>query len=226
MKKVISLVLTLALLSILLVSCGGNAGVDTVEKCYEQSNPYKITVVSTQTFTIPLECTTTIVRGEVDGKAVAVETVKGTRLLSIEEGSGREILEATQEIDTTRWYQEGKGVSTNKGKTWDATAPSFVSERGGMALDLSDTSVMKNLKFENNKLSFTVAGADATKIFPKIDADGTAGDVSVIITTDGQRVNSVDVSWTVPATPLAQIGEISVKIVATYDYGYNAVVMQ
>ncbi len=221
MKKILSLILTLSLVILSLASCSV-AGVDEVKACYANSNPTEIVVVSTQEFGTVLSTTTVIQSGYIINEvgyseAAAIKTVKGEVMQTIEAGSGVDILDYKKSIDTTEYYRESKGVSSDFGTTWNSEAPSFVPARGGMAISFDNTGVMKNSTFTNNTMKFTVSAADAPLVFPTLET-AIKSDATVTITVAGGVVTGIAVQWTIPVNTESGVGEMNVSVVATYKY--------
>ena len=221
MKKIIALVLALSLTVLALASCAV-AGVDEVKACYANSAPTEVVVVATQEFGTVLSTTTVVQTGYVTNElgvseVAAIKTVKGEMLQTLEAGSGVDILDYKKSIDTTEYYVESKGVSSDFGSTWDATATSFVPARGGMAINLENTGVIKNATFTENTMKFNVSAADAPTIFPTLETQIKA-DATVTITIAGGVVTSILVQWTIPFDAATNVDEMNVSIKATYKY--------
>lgn len=221
MKKLVSIVLTLALLCVALTSCGV-AGLEDVKACYANSNPTEIVVVATQEFGYVLSTTTVIQSGYItneDGvsEAAAIKTVKGEVMQTLEDGSGVDILASRKKINTTEYYRESLGVSSDFGVTYDSEAPSFVPARGGMAINLDDPSVIMNATFENNIMKFTVSKENAKVVFPALETDIKA-DALVTITIAGSVVTNILVEWTIPVNSETNVDEMNVSVSATYKY--------
>lgn len=225
MKRLLAIVLILALSVFALTSCA--SGVDEVKHAYSNSAPKRIVVVSTQSFgTTLLDMTTTIVEGVLEtGEAAGYKTVVGDRFRSLEEGSGNEIVEYIENVDTTEWYRASLGTSTDKGRTWNADGTTFLPEVGLIAINL-DPSLLTNTKFDGKEFSFTVKAANAAKVFSDELVD-VAVDIDCTIVIAGAQVSSIAVSWIVPASESGAIGdEVEVSIVATYGYDIEPVTLK
>lgn len=223
MKKIIALFLLVVLSVSLLVGCttGGASKTETewVLDCYERSYPHLIRVESTQQFGANvLNSETVIKRGSVGGDFVAVMTVDGEQMRSIQDGSGKTVLGPIEELDSEIWFRMNVGTSTDK-INWDPEGANFFPAQGSFALPL-DADYLKNVKYEgtqnNGTLTFTVAKADTAKFFGedgKVDSD-----VNVEIVTGGGNVTAVNVTWTVPANTAAGVELMNVSIKTQYDY--------
>lgn len=221
MKKIVAIILTLALAAMALTSCGV-AGVEDVKACYANSNPTEIVVVATQEFGHVLSTTTTIKSGYIINEqgvseAAAIKTVKGEVMQTIEDGSGVDILGAKKAINITEYYRETRGVSSDFGLTYDSTIPSFVPERGGMAINLDDASAISNATFANNTMKFTVSAANAPTVFPTLET-AIKADALVTIVVAGGVVTGISVEWTIPVNTQSGVDEMNVSVRATYKY--------
>ncbi len=220
MKKLISLLLVIVVCAAMLSSCA--ADVDIVTECYRRSNPYTITVTSTQQFdNDTLEHKTVLKRGQVGQEHVSVKITEGEKFMSIADGSTEVIYKYIEDEGTTLWWRENLGVSSNKGVSYDAEGEDFFPAQGEIALNLDDNSAMKNIGYESDnltygKLSFTVP-ADKTAVVFGENAE-IVTDVNVVITTDTAVVKSVVIEYTVPANSSANIEAMFVKIEARYEY--------
>ncbi len=229
MKKLIAIILALTLATVALTSCGV-AGVEDVKACYANSNPTEIVVVAKQEFAHVFSTTTTIRSGYIydengDREAVAIKTVKGEVMNTIEDGSGVDVIGVRKSIDTTEYYRESLGVSSDFGVTYDKDIESFVPARGGMAINLDNTSVIKNATFSNNTMKFTLSAADAPTVFPKLET-AIKADALVTITVAGGVVTGIRVEWTIPVNTETGVDEMKVSVDATYKYDIVNINMQ
>ena len=218
MKRILAFLLVAVMALTLLASCAED-GVSQVAKYYENSAPNKIVAVSTQQFGSHLiDMTTTITKGYVNAKDAATKTVVGKRMRSLEEGSGDTVHAYIEDIDTTEWYVDGMGVSTDKGYTWDAYGETFVPEAGLIAINL-DKALLEEVSYVDNTLEFKVAKDNVAAVFSDSIEDMT-GDVECKIYDDGAVVTGITVTWTLPADADENfIGEdMEISIVVTYTY--------
>lgn len=220
MKKIVSVITLLAIVVCTLASCA--PGVDAVISCYNKSYPQKIVVESQQMFgNDGLSSVTTLIRGTTGDDFTALMTVEETELRSIDEGSGTIIYSPEKTVSTSKHYREGYGVrekdvlGDNVWSEWDDDGVNFFPAKGELGLNL-DTSVMTDVQYADNVLSFTVKAGEATKVFGA-DSD-IKSDVHVTITTDGAVVLGVTVEYVVPADAEKGTKEMSVTVKATYSY--------
>lgn len=218
MKRIFALLLVVVMAVMALASCApAEDGIASTKQYYENSAPKKIVVVSTEQFGSQLlDMTTTITNGYLGNLYAATKTVVGKRMRSITEGSGENVEAYIEDINTTDWYVEGYGISSDKGTTWDANGVSFVPLTGAIAINLDET-LLENVKYENNVLSFKVSKANVAAVFAD-DIANMGADVECEIVNDGAVVTSVSLSWTVPATENATGEDIAVSIVVEYTY--------
>lgn len=218
MKRIFALLLVVVMAVMALASCApAEDGIALTKQYYENSAPKKIVAVSTEQFGAHLlDMTTTITNGYLGNLNAATKTVVGKRMRSITEGSGENVEAYIEDINTTDWFVEGYGTSSDKGATWNADGVSFVPLTGAIAINLDET-LLENVKYENNVLTFKVAKANVASVFAD-DVANIGGDVECEIVNDGAVVTSVSLSWTVPATENATGEDIAVSIVVEYTY--------
>lgn len=221
MKKIVALLLVV-ILAVSLVGCtGSKEAIEKVTKCYSVSYPDKIVVVSTQAFGNEiLENTTIITHGKVDGVNAATMTVKGEQMRTVESGSGMIVYGPIEELNITKWYKEGVGVSEDLGTTWDSDAESFVPE--SISIELRE-SAMSDIVYEDNKLTFTVAADKTADFFGEGAAVGAK--VTVEIVTDGAVVTNVTMSWVLPVNTDTGVEQTTVTVKTSYYYDIQLIDM-
>ena len=224
MKKIIVLILTVALCAAALSSCQyldmlqGDSTLDDVAAMYNMSAPTKVLATTEQNFgSYELNCSYEIVTGYVDNSRASVYTVTTEELRTVEEGGKTE--EVKDMIKTTTKKTEaieGFGSRTNGGD-WNPEGDVWTIGRGRMALNL-DENALTNVVYENNTLTFVVPEANVATVFGDEYAANIASDVEVTIVNDGAVVTSVDLHYylagdgaNLPET------EMTVKVVYTYD---------
>ena len=224
MKKIIVLILTVALCAAALSSCQyldmlqGDSTLDDVAAMYNMSAPTKVLATTEQNFgSYELNCSYEIVTGYVDNSRASVYTVTTEELRTVEEGGKTEevkdmIKTATKKTEAI----EGFGSRTNGGD-WNPEGDVWTIGRGRMALNL-DENALTNVVYENNTLTFVVPEANVATVFGDEYAANIASDVEVTIVNDGAVVTSVDLHYylagdgaNLPET------EMTVKVVYTYD---------
>ena len=128
MKRIFALLLVVVMAVMALASCApAEDGIALTKQYYENSAPKKIVAVSTEQFGAHLlDMTTTITNGYLGNLNAATKTVVGKRMRSITEGSGENVEAYIEDVNTTDWFVEGYGTSSDKGATWNADGVSFV----------------------------------------------------------------------------------------------------
>ena len=225
MKKFIALTLVLALSLFALVGC--SSGIEDVKHAYSNSAPKQIVVVSNYAFgTNLVSMTTTIVEGVLStGEAAGYKTVVGERFRSLEEGSGNEIVDYIENVDTTEWYRASLGTSSDKGKTWNSEGVSLLPAVGLIAINL-DESLLTNMKYSGEEFSFTVKAENAKAVFSD-ELENLTSDIDCTITIAGAQVTGITVEWVIPASESGAIEEdIEVSIKATYGYDIQPVTLK
>ena len=224
MKKIIVLMLTVALCVAALTSCQyldmlkGDSTLDDVAAMYNMSAPTKVVATTEQNFgSYELNCSYEIVTGYVDNSRASVYTVTTEELRTVEEGGKTE--EVKDMIKTTTKKTEaieGFGSRTNGGD-WNPEGDVWTIGRGRMAINLEE-SALTNVVYENNTLTFVVPVANVATVFGESYAANIASDVEVTIVNDGAVVTSVNLHYylagdgaNLPET------EMTVKVVYTYD---------
>ena len=224
MKKIIVLILAVALCVTALTSCQyldmlkGDSTLEDVATMYNMSAPTKVVATTEQNFgSYELNCSYEIVTGYVDNSRASVYTVTTEELRTVEEGGKTE--EVKDMIKTTTKKTEaieGFGSRTNGGD-WNPEGDVWTIGRGRMAINLEE-SALTNVVYENNTLTFVVPVANVATVFGESYAANIASDVEVTIVNDGAVVTSVNLHYylagdgaNLPET------EMTVKLVYTYD---------
>ena len=224
MKKIIVLILAVALCVTALTSCQyldmlkGDSTLEDVATMYNMSAPTKVVATTEQNFgSYELNCSYEIVTGYVDNSRASVYTVTTEELRTVEEGGKTE--EVKDMIKTTTKKTEaieGFGSRTNGGD-WNPEGDVWTIGRGRMAINLEE-SALTNVVYENNTLTFVVPEANVATVFGADYAANIASDVEVTIVNDGAVVTSVELHYylagdgaNLPET------EMTVKLVYTYD---------
>lgn len=221
MKRIIALILVALLSLSFLVSCGTSVqNIDAVLECYSRSYPHKITIESSQQFgSQTLLNTTVYIRGAVGSDFAAKKIVSGEAMRSIEDGSGKKVYGPIEEFDEELWYRNSKGLSDNKGKSWDENGTNFFPTQGSFALNL-EPALLSNSAYTgdsaNGKLTFVVRSANTERFFGEGGHVDT--DVSVSITTAGGMVSEVVISWVIPANLVTGVDTLTVNIKSVYEY--------
>ena len=225
MKKIIVLMLTLALCMAAFASCGlfkkteeANPLAD-VAKMYNQSAPTKIVATTKHTISsLELNANYELVTGYVDDKPASVYTVTTDELESVENGGATDIKKPHIKTTTkTTEAIEGIGSRTNGGD-WNTQGSVYTIGRGGMALNLDKASVT-NVNYTDNVLTFTVPQANAAIVLGSDYAANIASDVQVTIVNDGAVVTYVELHYSLAGNPANNLpqSEMVVKVEYTYD---------
>ena len=224
MKKIIVLILAVALCVTALTSCQyldmlkGDSTLEDVATMYNMSAPTKVVATTEQNFgSYELNCSYEIVTGYVDNSRASVYTVTTEELRTVEEGGKTE--EVKDMIKTTTKKTEaieGFGSRTNGGE-WNPDGSVWTIGRGGMALNL-DKNAVTNVNYENHVLTFTVPKDNAATVLGEQYAQSISGDVQVKIVNDGAVVTSVELTYNLAGdgVNLAE-STMTVKVVYTYD---------
>ena len=224
MKKIIVLMLTVALCVAALTSCQyldmfkGDSTLDDVAAMYNMSAPTKVLATTEQNFgSYELNCSYEIVTGFVDNSSASVYTVTTEELRTVEEGGNTEEVKDMIKSTTKKTEAiEGFGSRTNGGE-WNPDGSVWKIGRGRMAINL-DKNAVENVVYENNTLTFTVPLANVATVFGEEYSKNISSDVQVTIVDDGAVVTSLDLHYHVAGDGknLAE-SEMTVKIVYTYD---------
>ena len=221
MKKIITLILVVALCAMALTSCqlfAGDTTLDDMAEKYSMSAPTKVVATTNQKFSsYELNCSYEIVTGFVDNSSASVYTVTTEELRTVEEGGNTEEVKDMIKSTTKKTEAiEGFGSRTNGGE-WNPEGSVWKIGRGRMAINL-DKNAVENVVYENNTLTFTVPLANVATVFGEEYSKNISSDVQVTIVDDGAVVTSLDLHYHVAGDGknLAE-SEMTVKIVYTYD---------
>ena len=226
MKKIIVLMLVVALCATALTSCAliekftgnGDTTLTDVALMYNMSSPTKVVATTEQSFgSYELNCSYELVTGYVDNNLASVFTVTTEELRTVEEGGNTDEVKDMIKSTTKKTEAiEGFGARTNGGD-WDPAGSVWAIGRGRMALNL-DATAITNMTYENNVLTFTVPADKAATVLGADYAKNVASDVEVTIVNDGAVVTSVDLHYYLAGdgANLAE-SEMTVKVVYTYD---------
>ena len=221
MKKIIVLVLTLALCLTAFTSCflmKGRKTLKEIAEMYSNSAPTMIVATTTQTFSAyELNCTYEVKNGLVDGKNASVYTVTKQELESIENAGGSDIIRPM--IKTTKKTTqaiEGIGTRTDGGD-WNASGTVTVIGRGAMALNL-DSKAITEMVYADNVLTFVIPNANIETVLGEGFSKGIEGDVKVTIVNDGAVITSIDLSYTIAGDSKANLESSQMVIHVEYHY--------
>ena len=189
-----------------------SAEVSFVARCYANSTPTKIVGNTVQQFgDRRLKGYYELITDTIGGKEAARYYTKYDKMRTVEEGATEVVVGAIETVEQTMEYLEGKGVRYDGAGSW-VNEGSFAPLKGAIAVNL-DGSLLKNISFENNTLSFIVP-ADATETVLGIAVDSA---VSVTIVTDGEVVLAIDMLYSLPAKDNVQETSVSIEVDYSYD---------
>ena len=221
MKKIIVLVLTLALCLTAFTSCflmKGRKTLKEIAEMYSNSAPTMIVATTTQTFSAyELNCTYEVKNGLVDGKNASVYTVTKQELESIENAGGSDIIRPM--IKTTKKTTqaiEGIGTRTDGGD-WNASGTVTVIGRGAMALNLDSKSIAE-MVYADNVLTFVIPNANIETVLGEGFSKGIEGDVQVTIVNDGAVITSIELRYTIAGDSKANLESSKMVIFVEYHY--------
>ena len=220
MKKILVLVLTIALCMTALTSCflKSRKTLKEITEMYSNSAPTMVVATTKQTFkAYELNSKYELKNGLVDGKTASVYVVTKEELESIENAGGSDIVRPMIKTTTkTTEAIEGIGTRTNGGE-WDASGVPTVISRGAMALNLN-TRAITEIVYENNVLTFVIPNANIETVLGTGYAKGIAGDVKVTIVNDGAVITSIELRYNISGDSAAHLEESEMVVYVEYHY--------
>ncbi len=254
MKKIIALLLALCCL-FAVVSCndnntdgdgsgngdgsGDNSVLDgaageqmkAVLEMFDDSIPTRSDTTTTQTIggNVVLESTASLVTGTIEGKAVSVYNGSYSSLREV-----GNTLNMTAPQTESKWYVEGKGVTDDKGATWDAEADDFAPKEGFIRLNLSAEMVYEAVYDEvYESLLLKIKKEHATSVIGAYLEEGQTidSDIEVTVVTAGGRITGIKLAYTVPKHEISvddsdakiEVQETKVVIDAKYQYNHQKI---
>ncbi len=225
MKKILAIILALTCV-FAMFSCGKEGiedQVESIERMYSVSAPTKIVATTSSTFgNIVLDGTYTYVTGKIDGKIATVEQSVYEELASVEDGKGEIITGAVKTVSSTKEFHEDLGIRESYNgafKNW-TDGYNFAPVAGDIAIDLAFEN-LKDVKYENNTLSFTVTSDKTAAVLGEDYAQDA--DIAVAIVNDGSVVTSITMSYTLEAE--GDYPETAVVISISYEYDIQEVTL-
>lgn len=234
MKKILSILLLVACV-FSVASCNKNKGgsgfsLANYETYFASSVPTKaVTKVSQTISTTTLESVTTLTTGSLaDGTKASVYESNVQTFNDIESLE----LNYIKEKKTVKWYCEGKGISTNKGRTWDAEGLDFAN--GPIYINLDSELYDGNISYDNatDTLVLGVSAENSATALASFLEDGQKFeyDSTITIAASGGRISSIKVEYSVDPYDIGddianmiEIEEIKVVIEASYSYDYQTI---
>lgn len=195
--------------------------VQSVAAMYKVSQPTKVVAATKQVIIqdyLELEGKYEIVTGYVDNTPASVYKIQTEEIRSVDEGGQNdEVKDIVKTTNKVIEAIEGKGSRTNGGE-WNAEGTVWTIGRGRMAINLKDD-LVKDVTYEDHKLSFTVPQANAAKVLGEEYAANIDSDIAIVIVDDGAVVISIELSYYIAANEEANLGrsEMYIKVDYTYD---------
>ncbi len=238
MKKIIAIVLMIALCVPVMFSCGKKApGLAEFTEMYEASKPTKVAATVTQVFydvdasneyftVATLNSSYEIVNGTVDGKNASVFASHIQSFRTVEDGGETVVVEGLTVMNhlkvesiegvgsrTTESVDEGEA---NVGEWIDSSV--WEIRQGKMAIEL-DSKLLEDVLLDGNTLQFIVPLENAGDVFGAELVTDMDSDVEVKITNDGAIITSIELHYYTKANPELNVrsSEMTVKVAYSYD---------
>lgn len=222
MKKIIVLMLVLALCVTAITSCGKKNNpkkiLQEVTEMYDNSAPTKVVATTKQVFSAyELNCKYELTTGQVGGATASVYKVTKEELETIENAGGSDIVRPMIKT-TTKVTEAIEGIGSRvDGSAWSAEGTVYTIGRGAMALTL-DKETVTDVVYENSVLTFTIPNANIATVLGEAYATGVDGDISVTIVNDGSVITSIELRYTVPADTKAGLEASQMIVYVEYQY--------
>lgn len=223
MKKIIVLILVVALCATALTSCAlfdkfSDKTLENVAAMYNMSNPTKVVATTEHNLgSYKLNCSYELVTGYVDNSLASVYTVTTEELRDVAEGGkDEEVKDMIKTITKKIEAIEGFGSRTNGGE-WNPEGTVWAIGRGRMAINLDEAS-LQDVVYENHTLTFTVPADKVATVFGEGYSANIVSAVEVKIVDDGAVVTSIDLHYYLAGDGVnLQQSEMTVKVIYTYD---------
>ena len=196
-----------------------------------------VRVIGTASANVTLYNHALFICGTVDGNIAAIYEREYQNFNSVEAGSGTTILGVTANNTHKKEFLQGSGIretvngvvkKTDDGSEW-GRGMNFIPSKGEIGLNITAdniTDVKFAIEENRHEMSFTVPKANVTEVFdktgvtPNVDA---SGDVSVIITSNGAVITSVQYTFTIAPSTKDNIPLQTVTMVVEYDYSVQSI---
>ena len=230
MKKLLTLLLIIACM-LSLAACGKNNEPDTpapdagqtvddavitkIVSMFPASQPTRTVVGTKQTAgDTVLEGVYTLIVGTSNGKSAATYYKEQDKLISVEDSGKLDYVTGTVIKETVnKEYLEGYGVRVDGGE-WNSSEPSFVTTSGIIALNLKSELISKAQYDEATKTLVCTIAADKTA---EVLGEAISAEVTVTIVHDGARINSIVITYTIPASGQNEAMSLEIKAFYSYD---------
>ena len=246
MKKLIALILAICCL-FAVVSCdfGGadeglgdideatSAKIDEVLAMFDDSIPKRSETKTTETVgNVTIESSAYLATGTIGGKVATV--YEGSYQSLSEIGNNFDMVQTEKE---SKWYVEGKGVSTDKGVTWDAAGVDFAPKEGFIKVTLNKSRIKTaSYNAETSTLEVVIAKQYATEVVGEYLEKGQTidSDITITIVTSGGRVTGLKLQYSIPSHQIdvpesdatIQVQETTVVVDAKYFYGEEIITLE
>lgn len=206
------------------------ARVDEVLGMFDDSIPTGSETKTTESVgNVVIESSAYFATGTISGKKASV--YEGSYQSLSEIGNS---LNMVNTLEESKWYVEGKGLSTDKGMTWDAEAGDFAPTEGFIKLNLKKSKIKWAKYYEaTSTLEVTVDKQYATEVVGSyLEKNQTIdSDITITIVTAGGRVTGLRLVYSIPAHQVnvpdsdatIQIQETTVVVDAKYSYGLQTI---
>lgn len=228
MKKLVVLLLLVALVVPALFSCNKTTPVDLVDGMYKVSQPTKVVATTKQIIIadqLELDGRYEIVTGYVDSKLASVFKMETEEIRSVEEGGQND--EVKDLIKTTTKVVEaieGKGARVNGGE-WNEEGTVWNIGRGRMALNL-DNDFVKTYTYDNHVLTIDVAKENAAQVLGEDYAQYIDSDVHIVIVDDGAVVTSIELTYYTVANAEANLDRTQMYVRVDYTYDIEKITIE
>ena len=234
MKKILSILLLLACV-FSVVSCdrGKDSGfkLSNYEAYFASSIPTKtVTKISQSISTTTLNSEIVMISGNLaDGTKASIYESSIQTFNDIESVK----LNYIQTTESRQWYCEGKGISTNKGRTWNAEGVDFAPADACIDIKL-DSSLYTNIAYDKatDTLVLQVPAANAKTVLSGFVGEDESFDydTTITITAAGGRISNIKLEYVVDSYDIGEdianmieIEDITVVIDVAYSYDYQTI---
>ena len=203
--------------------------VESVSQMFARSLPTKVVASTRQVIledVLVLNCNYEIVTGYVNGGMSAfIYKSHVEELRTIEDGGNNdEVKPLVKTTDKVVEGIEGFGTRTDGGE-WNPEGAMMELERGKMSLALKESN-MKNIKFENNVLSFVIPSGKATKVLGSTYGKDIDGEVAVTITVDGAYVLSIELTYELKGDKDINLDDSLMYVRVDYSYDLELITIK
>ena len=240
MKKIIAVILALCCI-FTVVSCDQgtmdevtSAQLDAMLEMFDDSIPTKSETYTTETIgkNVVIKSRATLVSGHI-----------GSLKASVYEGSYQSLSEVGNTLSMvkteteSKWYVEGKGVSTDKGVTFNAEEGDFAPTEGFIKIKISKNMVSEaEYDEQTSTLKLTIPKKHATEVVGAYLEKGQTidSDIIVTLTCAGGRITGLKLEYSIPTHMITvpeseteiQVPDTTVVVEAIYSYGLQSITLK